>query len=45
VPDIRYARSKAILREIGYADDVIDRLVAEGRVLEKPRIEVKQCLI
>jgi crotonobetainyl-CoA:carnitine CoA-transferase CaiB-like acyl-CoA transferase len=39
------ANTKAILREIGYADDVIDRLVAEGRVLEKPRIEVKQCLI
>jgi crotonobetainyl-CoA:carnitine CoA-transferase CaiB-like acyl-CoA transferase len=37
------ADTKSILREIGYPDDVINRLVVEGRVLGKSFIEAKEC--
>jgi crotonobetainyl-CoA:carnitine CoA-transferase CaiB-like acyl-CoA transferase len=39
------ANTKAILREIGYPDDIINRLIAEGCVLEQPLIEAEQPLV
>jgi crotonobetainyl-CoA:carnitine CoA-transferase CaiB-like acyl-CoA transferase len=39
------ANTVAILREIGYPDDTIKRLIAEGSVSERPLVEVQQPLV